>query len=197
MIRACFENTASISTETTGDPGGSGSMTLVTMKCFSLFRGSTAVHFVWSSFFGLNAAESVGTIMSLSTGEPARLPPPRRNPDQASLLVDLARQLDGLAANLAILDVPERPRRKVYGGLECFAAVGALHADRLRELARPRPRLEHRLEVLQPIDCFRVQRTAGRCGGMTLGLHGRSMPTIAATRPLLRRLDAGVPPSYP
>jgi hypothetical protein len=30
-------------------------MTFVTRKCFSLFRGSTAVHFVWSSFFGLNA----------------------------------------------------------------------------------------------------------------------------------------------
>ena len=55
MILARFECTASISTDTTGEPGGSDSMTWVTRKCFSLLRGSTAVHFVWSSFFGLNA----------------------------------------------------------------------------------------------------------------------------------------------
>jgi hypothetical protein len=46
MIRGRFECTASISTDTTGDPGGSGSMTFVTRKCFSLLRGATAVHFV-------------------------------------------------------------------------------------------------------------------------------------------------------
>jgi hypothetical protein len=65
MIRTRFECTASISTDTTGDPGGSGSMTFVTRKCFSLFRGSTAVHFVWSSFFGLNALDAVGVIKIL------------------------------------------------------------------------------------------------------------------------------------
>lgn len=58
MICARFECTASISTDTTGEPAGSGSMTLVTRKCFSLLRGSTAVHFVWSSFFGLNAFDA-------------------------------------------------------------------------------------------------------------------------------------------
>ena len=58
MIRTRFECTASISTDTTGDSGGSGSMTFVTRKCFSLLRGETAVHFVWSSFFGLNGLDA-------------------------------------------------------------------------------------------------------------------------------------------
>ena len=62
MTRACFEITASISTSSTGAPGGSGSMTFVTRKCFSLLRGSTAVHLVCYSFFGLNALDAVGVI---------------------------------------------------------------------------------------------------------------------------------------
>ncbi len=64
MICARFEYTASISTDTTGDPGGSGSMTFVTRKCFSLCRGSTAVHFVRSSFFVLNAF-SAGRVITI------------------------------------------------------------------------------------------------------------------------------------
>jgi len=62
MIRIRFECTASISTDTTGEPGGCGSMTLATRKCFSLFCGATAVYFVWSSFFGLNAFDAARVI---------------------------------------------------------------------------------------------------------------------------------------
>ena len=54
MICERLECTASIAIDTTGDPGGTGSKTRVTRKCFSLPRGVTAVHFVCSSFFGLN-----------------------------------------------------------------------------------------------------------------------------------------------
>ena len=56
------ECTASISTHTTGDPGGSGSTTRMTRKCFSRSRGSTAVHFVCSSFFGLKVCDTVSAI---------------------------------------------------------------------------------------------------------------------------------------
>jgi len=72
MIRARFACTASISTDTTGDPGGSGAMTLVTRKCFSRLRGATAVHFVWSSFFELKALDAACVITILDVGP--RLP---------------------------------------------------------------------------------------------------------------------------
>ena len=62
MTRARFEITASISTSSTGAPGGSGSMTLVTRKCFSLFRGDAAVHLEWRSFFGLSEVARLGTL---------------------------------------------------------------------------------------------------------------------------------------
>lgn len=64
MMRTRRECTASISTDTTGDPGGTASMTFVTRKCFSLCRGITAVHLVWSSFFGLKAFVAARTIGS-------------------------------------------------------------------------------------------------------------------------------------
>jgi len=64
IIRARFECTASISTDTTGNLDDSGSMTLVTRKCFSLLRGSTAVHFVCSSLFGPKALDFERVIRS-------------------------------------------------------------------------------------------------------------------------------------
>jgi hypothetical protein len=49
-------------------------MIWVTRKCFSLFRGSTAVHFVWSNFLALNAFDVARVI----TFRPAQPPRPAR-----------------------------------------------------------------------------------------------------------------------
>ena len=71
-----LECTASISMETTGDPGGNGSTTLVTKKCFSLLRGVTAVHFVCNSFFGLKALVDALVIMERRVSTPGVSPAP-------------------------------------------------------------------------------------------------------------------------
>lgn len=49
MLR--FEYVASISMNSIWASGSAGSISLVTRKCFSLFCGCVAVHFVSSSFF--------------------------------------------------------------------------------------------------------------------------------------------------
>lgn len=58
---------ASRSTDTTGDPGGSGSTIPVTRKCFSLCCGFTAVHLECSSFLGFNVVDRDGMAIT-STG---------------------------------------------------------------------------------------------------------------------------------
>ena len=50
MTCVALENTASISTDTTGSVGKSGSIIRLTRKCFCLAMGLTAVHLVSSSF---------------------------------------------------------------------------------------------------------------------------------------------------
>ena len=54
MACVALENIASISTDTTGSVGKSGSITRLTRKCFCLAMGLTAVHLVNSSFLGFS-----------------------------------------------------------------------------------------------------------------------------------------------
>ena len=137
ITRTFFEWTASISTATIGDPGGSGSTSFTTRKCFSLLRGVTAVHLVSSSFFGLKAfglgRGTLGTFFE-DSGSTLSPHPMGGHTDQRSRVVHVPRELDRLTADLAVLDVPERSRRQVHRGTKLFPAVRALDSDELLEL---------------------------------------------------------------
>ena len=77
---------------------------------------------------------------------------------ELEILIHLTGKLDRLAADLAVLDVLERPRGQVHCRLEGLPAVGALHGDELAEPGRlAHTRLEHRLEAVQLVDRLRVQ----------------------------------------
>jgi hypothetical protein len=110
--------------------------------------------------------------------------PVRVYADQPTRLVHVANELDRLTADLAVLDVTERPRRQIHSGTKLLTAVGALNRDELRELRRRRvPGLEHGLEPIQRIDGMRVGWIP-RFPGHSFNLHRGQPPCVGTTRGL-------------
>ena len=66
---------------------------------------------------------------------PSSIRPARDDADERTRDIHLARELNRLAADLAVLDVAERARRQVHRGLESLPAIGALHRDKPRGAA--------------------------------------------------------------
>src|SRR5579871_3864784 len=85
-------------------------------------------------------------------------------PRQAACVIHLHVELDGLAADLAVLDVLRRPGAQIHERLEGLTAIGTVHGLKTATAAIGTlgsfsgTRLEHRLEPVKRID-------AGGIGG--------------------------------
>ncbi len=96
-------------------------------------------------------------------GQPSEAPssirPARDDADERTAVIHFTGELDRLATDLAVLDIAERARRQIHGGIELFAAMRALHGDEPGYVLSSgwATRLKHGLESVQSIDALWIE----------------------------------------